>query len=57
MTVTTITFDETDKAAIEKIRRHLEESDTIRRGPVSKREAVCWAVRMAASSVKEAKRG
>lgn len=57
MTVTTISFDETDKAAIEKIRRHLEESDTIRRGPVSKREAVCWAVRMAASEMKEVKCG
>lgn len=57
MTVTTIAFDEIDKAAIDKIRKHLEESDTIRRGPVSKREAVCWAVRMAASSVKDVKRG
>ena len=50
-TVTTIALDEADNLAIEAIQAHLKVLDSIRRGPIPKREAISWAVRKAAEEL------
>lgn len=52
--VTTIALDESDELAIRMIQTHLRVSDSIRRGPIPKREAISWAVRKVAQEIEDA---